>query len=115
MVVPGHKVTLYNPADHFSFVQPPKGCGNGRELVTTTASSFGLSMNRSGQVHGLPAETAMAMTAVEAAQQNMTRGCRLAFNAGFFNMSSSECHGNIVRNRTVLQSSRKAVEFPRCF
>jgi N-acetylglucosamine-1-phosphodiester alpha-N-acetylglucosaminidase len=76
-IVNGHFMRLDNPINHFSFLEPLNGCGNGAETVTSSSKSKNNSIKLDK--------------------------CKYSTNAGFFNIFNFNCLGNVISNSRRVQ------------
>lgn len=122
----GRRVILENPIGHFDFAYPKGGCrGGGLTLPSISGRDFKsqkpwdlryLNDSRSQSQYRLFANLFQTKRNDEIAQQirNWEReynaaknlGCQVVTNAGFFNITSGACFGDLVMDGEVVQTSK---------
>lgn len=129
----GRLVALHNPIGHFDLVEPAHGCGKGLTLPSISGRSFkppsaGWVVDASPASTATPQErvrsrlmkemlggaaglSAINVHTVEQWQSEFRDaqglGCQVVTNAGFFNVTSTACFGDLVTEGTIIQTSKK--------
>lgn len=116
----GHHIILHNPLGHFDIMPPAVGCGNGLSLPSDTSKRFGVDFklaDASSKFLTNPSYKRMIETMsredislwrkqYKAALDEGASSCTVATNAGFFDIKSFKCLGNIVSQGRVVQVSK---------
>lgn len=109
--VRGRLVVLHNPVGHFSIAPPLGGCKAGLALPSETGRHFDVTMAGPAVSPKVPAGVD-----VRALDEAYTRtkglGCQVVSNAGFFDVPTGACKGNVVTGgRALSTSDRHNVNF----
>lgn len=100
--VRGRLVILANPLGHFDIVEPAGGCSGGRTLPSVAGRHYSPPSAPSAPLAEPPSEEQLLRWQAEfSAAAGL--GCQLVTNAGFFNVSSGACIGNLVTDSRVVQ------------
>jgi hypothetical protein len=107
----GRLVVLHNPVGHFDILEPLAGCGSGLVLPSVSGRDW----KRNKAVEPLPSVRHFYRDKIhEMSSEEISRwqkeyssnsGCDVVTNAGFFNITSTACFGDIVTNGKVVQTS----------
>ena len=109
--VRGRLMVLHNPVGHFSVAPPVGGCTAGLSLPSETGRAFDPATlppsSPAGATWGkLPKKLDVArLDAAFTAARRL--GCQVVTNAGFFDVPTGACEGNVVTGRQVLSTSKK--------
>ena len=112
----GHHIILHNPLGHFDILPPAGGCGK-LVLPSETSKNFSINNKKSSffsstsyksLVHKLSKSqiTEWKKHFYETSDQN-SGSCAVVTNAGFFNITSHACLGNLVSDGQILQTSTR--------
>lgn len=110
--VRGRLVVLHNPVGHFDILEPLNGCGAGFVLPSISGRDW----KKNGDKI-LPSVSRFYKDKIESLRREdiekwninysneQSKHCDVVTNAGFFNISSSACFGDVVTNGKVVQTS----------
>lgn len=123
----GRLVVLHNPVGHMNVLEPLNGCGNGLSLPSLSGRQNFLEMSHSKvpdgsdqydfdywssasnfyqqQIQELSSSSVKVWQ--EEFETELSNGCEIVTNAGFFNVTSTACFGDIVSGGHVVQTSDK--------
>lgn len=104
----GRLVRLTNPIGHFDIVEPLGGCRGNLSLPSQTGRAYRPAFVNK---HTVDPDHAVTKEELEAWRYNYTSvrdlGCQVVTNAGFFDVKTHACFGNIVTNGDVVQTTQK--------
>jgi hypothetical protein len=113
--VRGRLVVLHNPVGHFDFLEPHSSCGSGLDLPSVSGADWKRKRVASSsplptvtefyrdQINGLlPDEVEKWNAEYRGSAQS---DCDVITNAGFFNITSTACFGDLVTHGEVIQTS----------
>ena len=123
----GHLVVLHNPVGHLDVMEPLNRCGGGLSLPSVSGRRNFLSTSSLSQEGPVPTEGARSSASAmafykdklsdltaESLQEwrkdfdsSLADGCEVVVNAGFFNITSTACFGDVVSGGRVVQTSDK--------
>ena len=102
--VRGRLVVLHNPVGHFSIAPPLGGCKAGLALPSETGRHF--DATTAGPVDAPKVPAGVDVGALdEAYTRAKGLGCQVVSNAGFFDVPTGACKGNVVTGGKALSTS----------